>query len=145
MSYIATTTHTMVESSLILLNFSLWGSCFARQPLLSLTLLSLHHITKNPMWHCMRRPMRRITCSNVPALRKLQTHYSYEEMTLLPLLIFSNCNWKTCYLFGFWILNECICIRIRKVVSTKYLIGFIFFFYTMLSWYLVSIIYIFEC
>ena len=63
-----TTTRTMVGSSLVLLNFSLWGGCFAKQPPLSLTSLSLFHITKNPMWHCMRRFMRPLMCSNVPAL-----------------------------------------------------------------------------
>ena len=63
----ATITHTMGKNSLILLNFNLWGSCFVRQPHLSLTLFSLLHITKNHMWHCMRRPMRQMMCSNVPA------------------------------------------------------------------------------
>ena len=63
-----TTTCIIVGSSLILLNFSLWGGCFAKQPPLSLTSLSLLHITKNLTWHCMRRAMKPLTCSNVLAL-----------------------------------------------------------------------------
>jgi len=56
--------------TIILLNFSVWDGCFAKQLPLSLTTLSLLHITKNFMWHCMRQPMRPLTCSNVPALRR---------------------------------------------------------------------------
>jgi hypothetical protein len=40
-----------------------WGSCFVHEVVVSrgndlfLSLLSLLHIIKNPMWHCMRRPI----------------------------------------------------------------------------------------
>lgn len=52
---------------LVVLNFSLWGSHFAKQPPLSLTYLSFFHVTKNPMW-CMRQSMRLLTSTNVPTL-----------------------------------------------------------------------------
>ena len=35
------------------------------------------------------------------SFRKFQTHYSSKEMTLLPLITSSNCDWKPYYLFGF--------------------------------------------
>jgi hypothetical protein len=42
--------------------------CFARQRPLSLSLLSLLHVIKNLMWHCMGRPMGLLMCNNVLAL-----------------------------------------------------------------------------
>ena len=60
------------SSCLIVLKFSLWGGCLAKQQPLSLTSRSLFHITKNPTWHCMRRAMRLLTCSNVLALSQLR-------------------------------------------------------------------------
>jgi hypothetical protein len=50
--------------------FRSWGGCFPKQRPLSLSPLSLLHIIKNLMWHCMGRPMRQLTCSNVLALRR---------------------------------------------------------------------------
>ena len=35
------------------------------------------------------------------SFRKFQVHYSFEEMTLLPLITSTNCDWKPCYLFDF--------------------------------------------
>jgi hypothetical protein len=49
-----------------------WGSCLVHEVVVSrgndlfLSLLSLLHIIKNPMWHCIG-PMRLLTCTNVLA------------------------------------------------------------------------------
>jgi hypothetical protein len=51
-------------SCLMRLLFRSWGGCFARQWPLSLSLFSLLHIIKNPMWHRMGRPMG-LMCDNV--------------------------------------------------------------------------------
>jgi hypothetical protein len=61
-----TTTHTMVVklSHETVVSFG----CFARQRPLSLSLLSLLHVIKNLMWHCMGRPMGLLMCNNVLAL-----------------------------------------------------------------------------
>ena len=58
------------------------------------------------------------------SFRKFQTYYSSKEMTLLPLITSTNymIENRVIYLV-FWIINECICIGIRKVISAKYLIG----------------------
>jgi hypothetical protein len=40
----------------------------------SLLALSLLHIIKNPMWHCMGRPMGLLTCTNVLALTSMNLH-----------------------------------------------------------------------
>ena len=35
------------------------------------------------------------------SVRKLQTHYLFKELTLLPIITSTNCDWTLCYLFGF--------------------------------------------
>jgi len=35
------------------------------------------------------------------SFRKFQTHCSFEEIILLPLITSTNCDWKSYYLFGF--------------------------------------------
>ena len=57
------------------------------------------------------------------SFREFQTHYSFKEITLLPIITSTNYDWKLYYLFGFLIINECICIGTRQVISTKYLVG----------------------
>jgi hypothetical protein len=73
MSCMATTTHTMVVKLSHKVVVSLMSGCFAKQRPLSLSLLSHLHIIKNLMWHCMGRPMKQLTCSNVLA-RKSYTY-----------------------------------------------------------------------
>ena len=66
-----TTTRTILESSLILLKFSLWDGCFVRQPHLSFASLSLLHISKNSIRYCMRPLMWQCTYPNVAVITGL--------------------------------------------------------------------------
>jgi hypothetical protein len=74
--------------------------CFAREVVVSrgnnlfLSLPSLLHIIKNLMWHCMRRPMGLLTCTNVLALR--------------------DCWHRCCWLTPHW------WIHIRQISLTPY-------------------------
>jgi hypothetical protein len=65
MSCMATTTHTMVMvlSHEVVVSLMRW---LFREATTSFSLL---HIIKNPMWHCMGRPMKLLTCTNVLALK----------------------------------------------------------------------------
>jgi hypothetical protein len=58
-------THTMVLKLSHEVVVSLMRWLFRKQRTLSLSLLSLIHIIKNPMWHCMGRPMGPLTCTNL--------------------------------------------------------------------------------
>jgi hypothetical protein len=64
MNCIATTTHTMIVelSHEVVVWFMRW---LFREATTSFSLL---HIIKNHMWHCMGRPMRLLTCTNVLTL-----------------------------------------------------------------------------
>jgi hypothetical protein len=70
MNCMATTTQTMVMklSHKVAVSLMRW-LCREATTSFSLLTLSLLHIIKNLMWHCMGRPMGQLTCSNVLALR----------------------------------------------------------------------------
>jgi hypothetical protein len=72
MSCMATTTHIMVVelSHDVVVSFMRWLFCEATTSF-SLLTLSLFHIIKNPMWHCMRQPIGLLTCTNVLTLTQL--------------------------------------------------------------------------
>jgi hypothetical protein len=69
MSCMTTTTHTMVVelSHEVVVSFMRW---LFREATTSFPLLSLSSTSsKKHIWHCMGRPMRLLTCTNVHALR----------------------------------------------------------------------------
>ena len=96
----------------------------------------------------VRRTRRRVSfsriyCNVLPpshkecSFRKFQTHYSSKKMTLLPLITSTIMIENRVIYLVFWILNECIHIGTRKVISTEYFIGFIHFLCNVFLVYLV--------
>jgi hypothetical protein len=83
MSWMATTTHTMVVelSHEVVVSFMRW---LFHEATTSFALLALSpHIIKNHMWHCMRQPMRLLTCTNVFTLIILVPQAYQHKNTIL--------------------------------------------------------------
>jgi hypothetical protein len=77
----------------VVVSFMRW--LFREATTLSLSLLSLLHIIKNSMWHCMGRPMGLLTCTNVLALstlscttsKELECAYFHDFWCMVKLLV----------------------------------------------------------